>query len=85
MCTPITLTIELVFNNRVTSGLNAVEDHWTDEFGYAITPGHGHRDHIQVTLRNLDLGQFDSRGDGYLCEFLGILPGDLVSWWIDGN
>ena len=42
--TPLTLTLDLIFNNRVTTGLNAVEDKWTDDFGYAVTPGHGYRD-----------------------------------------
>ena len=35
--TPVTLTLDLIFNNRVTAGLDAIEDHWTDEFGYAVT------------------------------------------------
>ena len=78
--TPVTLTLDLIFNNRVTAGLNAVEDHWTDEFGYAITPGHGYRDNVQVTLRDLDLGRFDAEGDAYIVDLLNILPGDLISW-----
>ena len=79
----ITLTLELAFNNRVTSGLSAVEDHWTDEFGYAIIPGpFPGKDRIQVTLQNLDLGRFDASGDAYICEFLNVLPGDLISWTV---
>ena len=81
--TPITLTLDLVFNNRVTAGLNAVEDHWTDEFGYAITPGHGYRDNVQVTLRDLDLGRFDAEGDDYIVDLLNILPGDLIGWQVE--
>lgn len=81
--TPITLTLDLIFNNRVTDGLNAVEDHWTDEFGYAITPGHGYRDNVQVTLRDLDLGRFDAEGDAYLVNLLNILPGDLIGWTVE--
>ena len=81
--TPITLTLDLIFNNRVTNGLNAVEDHWTDEFGYAVTPGHGYRDNVQVTLRNLDLGRFDAEGDAYIVDLLNILPGDLISWQVE--
>ena len=81
--TPVTLTLDLIFNNRVTDGLNAVEDHWTDEFGYAITPGNGYRDNIQVTLRDLDLGRFDAEGDAYLVDLLNILPGDLIGWYVE--
>jgi len=81
--TPVTLTLDLIFNNRVTDGLNAVEDHWTDEFGYAITPGHGYRDNVQVTLRDLDLGRFDAEGDDYIVDLLNILPGDLIGWHVE--
>lgn len=81
--TPVTLTLDLIFNNRVTAGLNAVEDHWTHEFGYAIVPGHGYRDRVQVTLAGLDLGRFDAEGDAYIVDLLNILPGDLVSWTVE--
>ena len=81
--TPLTLTLDLIFNNRVTAGLNAVEDKWTDDFGYAITPGHGYRDNVQVTLTDLDLGRFDAEGDNYICDLLNILPGDLVGWYME--
>ena len=81
--TPITLTLDLVFNNRVTDGLNAVEDHWTDEFGYAVTPGQGYRDNVQATLRDLDLGRFDAEGDAYIVNLLNILPGDLIGWHVE--
>jgi len=81
--TPVTLTLDLIFNNRVTAGLNAVEDHWTDEFGYAVTPGHGYRDNVQVTLCDLDLGRFDAEGDDYIVDLLNILPGDLINWYIE--
>ena len=81
--TPVTLTLDLIFNNRVTDGLNAVEGHWTDEFGYAITPGHGYRDNVQVTLRDLDLGRFDAEGDDYIVDLLNILPGDLIGWHVE--
>ncbi len=81
--TPVTLTLDLIFNNRVTDGLNAVEDHWTDDFGYAITPGHGYRDNVQVTLRDLDLGRFDAEGDDYIVSLLNILPGDLIGWQVE--
>ena len=81
--TPITLTLDLVFNNRVTAGLNGVEDHWTDEFGCAVTPGHGYRDVVQVTLADLDLGRFDAEGDDYIVDLLNILPGDLIGWEVE--
>lgn len=81
--TPVTLTLDLIFNNRVTDGLNAVEDHWTDDFGYAVTPGHGYRDNVQVTLRDLDLGRFDAEGDDYIVSLLNILPGDLIGWTVE--
>ena len=81
--TPVTLTLDLIFNNRVTAGLNAVEDHWTDDFGYAVTPGHGYRDNVQVTLRDLDLGRFDAEGDDYIVNLLNILPGDLIGWTVE--
>ena len=81
--TPVTLTLDLIFNNRVTAGLDAIEDHWTDEFGYAITPGHGYRDNVQVTLRDLDLGRFDAEGDDYIVSLLNILPGDLIGWTVE--
>lgn len=81
MCTPITLTIELHHNNRSTAGLLAVEDHYAHEYGWAITPGSfPGKDRILVTLTDLDLGRFDSEGDAYICDFLNILPGDLISW-----
>lgn len=81
--TPVTLTLDLIFNNRVTTGLNAVEEHWTDDFGYAVTPGHGYRDNVQVTLRDLDLGRFDAEGDAYIVDLLNILPGDLIGWTVE--
>ena len=81
--TPVTLTLDLVFNNRVTDGLNAVEDHWIDDFGYAVTPGNGYRDNVQVTLADLDLGRFDAEGDQYIVDLLNILPGDLIGWTVE--
>ena len=81
--TPVTLTLDLIFNNRVTAGLDAIEDHWTDDFGYAVTPGHGYRDNVQVTLRDLDLGRFDAEGDDYIVSLLNILPGDLIGWTVE--
>jgi len=82
--TPITLTLELHHNNRVIQGLNAVEEHWTSDYGFAVMPGaFPGKDVIQVTLEGLDLGRFDSEGDAYLVELLNIVAGDLISWWVE--
>ena len=82
--TPTTLTLELHHNNRTIQGLNAQEQHFTSDWGFAVVPGaFPGKDIIEVTLEGLDLGQFDSRGDDYLCEFLNILPGDLISWTME--
>ena len=82
--TPVTLTIELHHNNRTIKGLMAREDHFTTDYGFAVVPGaFPGKDRIQVTLEDLDLGLFDSEGDAYICDFLNILPGDLVSWQVD--
>lgn len=84
--TSITLILELAFNNRVTAGLSAVEDHFAYDYGWAVVPGlFPGKDRIQVTLQDLDLGKFDSRGDAYICELLNILPGDLIAWTIQGE
>ena len=84
MCTPVTLTLELHHNNRTIQGLNAQEDHFTSDYGFAIVPGHfPGKDIIQVTLEGLDLGRFDSEGDAYLVDLLNIVPGDLISWWVE--
>ncbi len=81
--TPLTITLDLIHNNRVTSGLLAIEDHFATDFGFAIVPGHGYRDNVQVTLQDLDFGRFDSEGDKYILELLNILPGDLVSYYVE--
>ena len=82
--TPITLTLELHHNNRTIQGLNAVEQHFTSDYGFAVVPGaFPGKDRIQVTLENLDLGRFDAEGDAYICDFLNILPGDLISWEVE--
>lgn len=83
--TPITLTLELHHNNRVVRGLYKREDHFVDDFEFAITPGSfPGKDIVQVTLGDIDLGRFDSEGDDYLCEWLEILPGDLIGWQLEG-
>ena len=80
--TTIALTLELHHNNRTIKGLYAVEDHFTTDYGFTIRPGaFPGKDVIEVTLTDLDLGRFDSEGDAYLCDFLQILPGDLISWY----
>ena len=81
--TPLTITLELIHNNRVTSGLLAIEDHFATDFGFAIVPGHGRRDNVQVTLQDLDFGRFDSEGEAYLIELLNILPGDFISYYVE--
>ena len=79
--TPITLTLELHHNNRVVKGLFDRETHWTNDYGWAVTPGaFPGKDIVQVTLEDLDLGRFDAEGDAYLVEFLNVLPGDLIGW-----
>ena len=80
--TTIALTLELHFNNRVTKGLYAREDHFTTDYGFTVRPGaFPGKDVVEVTLDNLDLGRFDAEGDAYLCDLLQILPGDLISWY----
>ena len=81
--TPLTITLDLIHNNRVTSGLLAIEDHFATDFGFAVVPGRGYRDNIQVTLKDLDFGRFDSEGEAYLVETLNILPGDLVGYYVE--
>ena len=79
--TPITLTLELHHNNRTIAGLYKREDHFTSDYGFAVRPGaFPGKDIIEVTLSGLDLGRFDIDGDAYLCDFLDILPGDLIGW-----
>lgn len=84
MCTPITLTLELHHNNRTIQGLNAQEEHFTSDWGFAVVPGaFPGKDIIQVTLEGLDLGRFDSEGDAYLVDLLDIVAGDLISWHVE--
>ena len=79
--TPITLTLELHHNNRTIAGLYKREDHFTSDYGFTVRPGaFPGKDIIEVTLSDLDLGRFDIDGDAYLCDFLDILPGDLIGW-----
>ena len=81
MCTPITLSLELHHNNRVISGLYDREEHFTIDYGFTVRPGaFPGKDIIDVTLAGLDLGRFDAEGDTYICDFLNILPGDLIGW-----
>jgi len=81
--TPLTITLDLIHNNRVTAGLQAIEAHFATDFGFAIVPGSGYRDNVQVTLQDLDFGRFDSEGDAYLVELLNIVPGDLVNYYVE--
>ena len=82
--THITLTIELHHNNSTVAGLLAVEDHHATDYGWAVTPGaFPGKDRILATLTELDLGRFDAEGDAYICDFLNILPGDLIGWQVE--
>lgn len=82
--TPITLTLELHHNNRTIQGLNAQEQHFTSDYGFAVVPGaFPGKDIIQVTLERLDLGRFDAEGDAYLVDLLNIVAGDLISWHVE--
>jgi len=76
--TKLQVTLDLVFNNRVTAGLYEVEHLWTTDEGFAIYPRGGFRDGILATLE-VDAGRYDSEGDVYLVNLLQILPGDLIS------
>jgi hypothetical protein len=79
--TTISLVLKLHFNNRVTKGLYAVEDHFVSDHDFTVRPGaFPGKDIVEVTLSGLDLGRFDMEGDAYLCDILQILPGDLISW-----
>ena len=79
----VTLTLQLHHNNRVISGLYDKEEHFTIDYGFAVRPGaYPGKDIIDVTLAGLDLGRFDAEGDAYLCDFLNILPGDLIGWQV---
>ena len=79
--TPITLTLELHHNNPTIARLYKREDHFTSDYGFAVRPGaFPGKDIVEVTLSDLDFGRFDTEGDAYLCEFLDILPGDLIGW-----
>ena len=82
--TPVTLTLELHHNNRTIAGLYKREEHFTSDYGFTVRPGaFPGKDIIEVTLAGLDLGRFDIDGDAYICDFLDILAGDLISWVIE--
>ncbi len=80
----VTLTLELHHNNRTIQGLNRLEELFVAEYGWAVIPGtYPGKDHILATLSDLDLGRFDSEGDAYLIDLLGIVPGDLICWTLE--
>ena len=82
--TPITLNLELHHNNRTIQGLMAREEHLADDYDWAVRPGHfPGKDIIDVALADMDLGRFDAEGDRYIVEFLNILPGDLIGWYVE--
>ena len=76
--TTCSITIEAVANNRTTKGFFSVEDHWSCDEGFSITPGSNRFDRIVCTLDGLDYGRYDSEGGAYLCELLNCLPGDII-------
>lgn len=76
--TKIQVSLDLVFNNRVTNGLYEVEHLWTSDEGFAIYPRSNFRDGILATVE-VDAGRYDSEGDAYIVNLLQILPGDLIS------
>jgi hypothetical protein len=75
------VTIEAEHNRRVQQGLEAVEEFWTLEEGYAVYPC-GVKDCIQTTLE-VDLGKYDSQGESYICELLNCLPGDIHNTYLE--
>lgn len=80
----VTLTLELHHNNRTIQGLNRLEELFISEYGWVVIPGtYPGKDHILVTLSDLDLGRFDSEGDAYLIDLLGIVAGDLIFWTLE--
>ena len=80
--TPITVTIELDHNKRVIDGINALEDHWTTDYGFSVHPQSNGKDQVVVTLSDLDYGRYDAEGYRYLYELLNIVPGDFQAAWI---
>lgn len=72
----VQVTLDLIFNNRVTNGLYEVEHLWTCDEGFAVYP-RGYRDGILATL-DVDARRYDSEGDAYIINLLQILPGDLI-------
>jgi len=77
--TKLQVTLDLIFNNRVTAGLFEVEHLWVTDEGFAIYPrGGGYRDGVLATIE-VDAGRYDSEGDTYICNLLQIMPGDLIS------
>lgn len=75
------ITIEACHNRRVQQGLEAAEEFWTLDEGYAVRPyypGLVYRNYIQTTLE-LDFGRYDSEGVNYICELLNCLPEDIYA------
>mgnify|MGYP001204564422 CR=1 FL=1 len=74
------VTIEAVHNRRVQQGIEAAEELWILEEGYALRPRGGriYRNYIQTTLE-VDFGRYDSEGLSYICEILNCLPSDIYT------
>ena len=66
---------------RGQEGVEAVEEFWTLEEGYALYPC-GVKACIQTTLE-VDLGKYDSQGESYICELLNCLPGDIHNTYLE--
>ena len=77
--TPFTLTLELALNSRTLDGLSRVEQHHAHDYGYAIIADR----YVLVTLNDLDFGRYDSEGDAYIAELLGIVEGDILHSYIE--
>ena len=72
-------TIEAYNNGRITTGLFALESHWSCDEGFSISPGPRHFDLVTCTLDNLDFGRYDAEGDSYIASLLNCVPGDIIS------
>ena len=77
--TTFKLTLELANNSRVIAGLSKCEHLFTSYWGFAELPD----GLIKVTLEDLDFGRYDSEGDDYIYELVGIVAADLINSYIE--
>lgn len=73
-----TISVTLLNNRRVVQGLDKIEDMLLAEHIYSIVPWTIKNDVIQATIEEADLGRYDAEGYNYLCDLIGVLPGDIV-------